>query len=645
MALSARDIVNIVIGTAGHIDHGKSTLVRTLTGIDPDRLPEEKARGMTIDLGFAPLKLRDGRTVGIVDVPGHEKFVKNMVAGATGIDLVILIIAADDSIMPQTREHMKIMQILGIQRGIVALTKIDAVDPVIALVVQEEIQDLLEGTFMEGCPICPCSSVTREGIDKLLETIEAQIGLLVPKDTAGVFRMPIQRVFSAKGFGTIVTGIPLTGAAKIGDILEVLPLGQNGRIRGLHAYGSEVDVVRAGHSSAINFADVEYTQVHRGFVVATSGYFEAVQFVEARLRYQPESGIPLRHLTPIRFHTGTAETLGRVGILDRKEVLAGEEALVQFVLDDPVVCAPGDIFVVRIQSPVVTIGGGRVIGVSKHRTRRLKSHIIEGLIEKEKSLSDPRMQIEHAIRKAGHAGITRDEVLHETGLLEELVGETIAHLLDSGRVVPVSESKLLLHSDGLEEAGRRAGDFLAAFHKENPVRMGCPIATLRNKSGLKPEVLAVTLREEVEAGRVKLENALYRRADFTVSLSAEQRAMMEKIEATLTAARFLTPKADEMWAALKLAPDRAESVLRLLLESGTVLKLKDDVLLHKDMFEEARKFIVETIGTKGEVTPADIRDGLNTSRKYIIPLLEHMDAAGVTVRDGNRRVLPKSATK
>ncbi len=641
MSLLSHDIVNIVIGTAGHIDHGKSTLVRTLTGIDPDRLPEEKERGMTIDLGFAPLILKDGRRVGIVDVPGHEKFVKNMVAGATGIDLVILVVAANDSVMPQTREHLKIMNLLGIQRGIVALTKIDAVDPDIALVAQEEVSEFLRGTFMENSPIVPVSSITKEGIDRLLETIEASIRDIVPRDTSGVFRMPIQRIFSAKGFGTIVTGIPLTGTARIGDILEVLPLGRQGRVRGLQAYKQDVDTVRAGHSSAMNLADIDYTQVHRGFVVATPGYFEAVQFIEGRFRYLPESTVPLRHLMPIRFHTGTAEGLGRVALLDRKEALPGEETLVQFILDDPLVAAPGDIFVVRIQSPTITIGGGRVIGVSKHRSRRLKSHIIEGLIEKEKSLDDPKKQIEHVFRKAGAAAVTRDEVLHETGQLAERVDETIAHLLDADRVLLVPDSKLYLHVDGLAEAGRKLCTYLAEYHRESPLRLGAPYTVLKNKSGLRPEVLALTAREECAAGRVVLDHGLYRLADFAVALTNDQKSTIQKLESTLVAARFQTPRADEMYAQLKLVPERAEPMLRLLVENGTVLKLKDDVLLHKDLFEEARRFVIDTIKARGEVTPADIRDGLGTTRKYIIPLLEHMDGAGVTVRDGNRRVLAK----
>ena len=362
-------IFNVVIGTAGHIDHGKSTLVEKLTGIHPDRLPEEKARGLTIDLGFAPLTLKSGQRIGVIDVPGHEKLVKNMVAGATGIDLVLLVVAADDGVMPQTREHVSIMDLLGLTEGIVVLSKIDMVDSDLRELVKDDIQETLRGTFLENAPVVELSSVTGEGLDKLLDVIHARIAILKPKETSGIFRMPIQRVFSSKGFGTVVTGVPLRGTTVLGDTLEVVPLGKKGRVRGIHAYREATDMARAGHSSAINLTDVDYREVHRGMVLTQPGYFQGSTMFEASLKYLASNTRPLPHQTSIRLHLGTVEGLGKVYLLEKKTVEPGEEAYVQFRLDEPIVAAPGDRFVLRLHSPLETIGGGEILDQSRWRLK------------------------------------------------------------------------------------------------------------------------------------------------------------------------------------------------------------------------------------------------------------------------------------
>jgi selenocysteine-specific elongation factor len=306
-ALKTSDIYNVIIGTAGHIDHGKSTLVKRLTGIDPDRLPEEKEREMTIDLGFAPFVLKNGQRVGIIDVPGHERFIKNMVAGATSIDIVLLIVAADESINLQTREHVTIMSLLGQKRGIIVLTKSDKADADMRALVAEEVKGLVKGTFLETAPVLPVSALTGDGMDALADTINTMVAATPPHEVSGVFRMPIQRIFSAKGFGTVITGVPMSGRAGIGDTLEIIPLGKSGRVRSLQAYKSEVQEIRAGHSSAINLSDVSLEEVHRGMVAATPGYFKASKYVEARFRYVPDKPRTLKNLSPIKLHAGTAE--------------------------------------------------------------------------------------------------------------------------------------------------------------------------------------------------------------------------------------------------------------------------------------------------------------------------------------------------
>ncbi|MEM8713597.1 MAG: selenocysteine-specific translation elongation factor, partial [Planctomycetota bacterium] len=331
------EIQPIVIGTAGHIDHGKSTLVQALTGTDPDRWAEEKARGMTIDLGFAKMDLPDGRRVGLVDVPGHERFIRNMVAGATGIDLVILVVAADDGVMPQTREHLAIMQMLGVARGFVALTKVDAVDEDMAELAAEDVRESVEGTFLEGAPILPVSAQEGIGMDELRALLMQMASEAEPRESEGVFRMPVQRVFSARGFGTILTGIPVTGTLSVGDPVEVLPSGQKGKVRGIQAYHEAAETARAGHSTALNVTDVDHHEVHRGDVVATPGFFKPQAMVGARMLALPTLGMAVHNRMQVRVHTGTAEGVGEVVLLDAEEIGPGEEGLVQFRLEQPLV--------------------------------------------------------------------------------------------------------------------------------------------------------------------------------------------------------------------------------------------------------------------------------------------------------------------
>ena len=337
MKKNLESIINVILGTAGHIDHGKSKLVERLTGLDPDRLPEEKARGLTIDLGFAPLRLKGGQQVGIIDVPGHERLIKNMVAGATGIDLVLLVVAADDGVMPQTREHLAIMHLLGLKQGIVVINKIDLVEEDLRELVKEEVRETLKGTFLEDAPVLEVSALTGAGVDELLAEIHSRVSSLEPKPSTGIFRMPIQRVFSSKGFGTVVTGVPLQGQTTTGETLEVVPLGKTGRVRGIHAYGEPTDLARAGHSSAINLTDIDYKTVARGMVVTQPGYFRGSTMFEARFHYLPSCRRALIHQSSIRLHVGTVEGLGKIYLLEKKALQPGEDAYVQFRLREPVV--------------------------------------------------------------------------------------------------------------------------------------------------------------------------------------------------------------------------------------------------------------------------------------------------------------------
>jgi selenocysteine-specific elongation factor len=657
--MSTAPIYNIIIGTAGHIDHGKSSLVRRLTGIDPDRLPEEQERGMTIDLGFAPYLLRDGRKVGIIDVPGHERFIKNMVAGATSIDLVLLVVAADDGIMPQTREHLRIMTLLGLRRGLVVLNKIDLVERDIADVVAEEARDLVKGTFLEGAPILPVSTVTGEGIDRLRETLEAMVQATPPRPVEGVFRMPVQRVFSARGHGTIVTGVPLSGRAAVGDTLEVLPPGIRSRVRGLQAYRGDVTEVRTGHSSAINLADVDHAQVKRGDVVAAPGYFRPARCVDAVFRYLPEgmpepdgpegagAGRPLRHLAAVRFHAGSAEVVGEIALLDRDLLRPGEEALVQFRLADPVVVGAGDYFVARLQSPMWTIGGGRVLGSSDVRRRRKRPEILGELRAAAEGLDRPEARAEAALRRFGEKPASLEAWAVEARETPERIAAMAGPLRAAGALVDLPDSKKVIHADGLARARQLLAAALERYHREQPLRLGLDRPALRAAAGLDPEVFEAALAAALAARAIE-ESAgagperIVRLAGFAPRLAHEDEGTTRALEQALREGRFAPPGRKDLQARFPaLKPERVNRLLQLLRDQGTIAILKDDTLVHREALEEARALLVKTIQAEGAIESAKFRDLLGTTRKYVIPILEHFDEVGLTVRDGNVRRLKK----
>ena len=427
------DIHPIIVGTAGHVDHGKSSLVRRLTGIDPDRWQEEKERGLTIDLGFAPIELDDGTIIGLIDVPGHERFLKNMVAGATSIDLAILVIAADDGVMPQTREHLDVLELLGVRRGIIALTKVDIVDEETLELAKEEIHELLEGHPLEGAPMYPLSSITGEGVEEfkaaLLETARG----LEPRSSDGLFRMPVQRVFSLRGFGTVLTGIPLAGSVSTGDQLELVGKGLVSRIRGMHAYRHKVDVARAGHSTAINLPDIPLERAERGDLLAVPGTLEATTKFEVELRGVGE-GQPLRHGEEVHLHVGTREVVAKVFLLDQKELPAGQQALGQLLCREPVAALAGDFALLRRLTPARTIAGGRLIGVAGRRLRRFKEQVIDHLHEKERVLTEPVDRVVLSVSDAGERGMTEEQLLGRLGWTSEELAPELVKALESSRI-------------------------------------------------------------------------------------------------------------------------------------------------------------------------------------------------------------------
>ncbi len=631
----------IVIGTAGHIDHGKSTLVKTLTGIDPDRLKEEQERGMTIDLGFARFALPDGRKVGIVDVPGHERFIKNMVAGATGIDLVVLVVAADDGVMPQTREHLAIMGLLGIQRGLVALTKIDMVDPSLVELASEDVRAAVKGTFLEDAPIFPLSSTRGTGLEEFKRALFRMAAETKPRSPGGVFRMPIQRVFSAHGFGTIVTGIPTSGTVRVGDVLEILPQGLKGKVRGIQAYQEATDSARAGHSSAINLSDVDHHAVTRGNVLAAPGFYRGVRMIGAQLSALPTLDRPIEDRTQVRLHLGTAEVIGELVLLDKQVLAPGETGLVQLRLDEPVVCAPGDRFVVRLASPALTLGGGQVLEESKHRLKRFKNFVVEELSRAAQSLDSPRELLDVALLRARSAVCDASGLSVEIKRSREETERLLNDLKAQGKARALAAGRWI-HAERL---ARDLGELDAALERwfgEHAHREVVDVRELRRLTGFEADYLDLLLAEAERQGKLSHEaGGNVRRTGGSAPLDERTQALVDRALATLAAARFQPPSPTELASTLGVPHTTLQPVLELLRDRKDLVFVAHDFVLTRALYDSAREAIVSNCQKNGSLDIPSLRDEFGTTRKWIIPLLEHFDAIGLTLRQGANRVLKK----
>ncbi len=635
--MKSDDILRVVIGTAGHIDHGKSSLVQRLTGRDPDRLREEKERGMTIDLGFAPWTLPGGRCVGIVDVPGHERFIKNMVAGASGVDCVLLVVAADDGVMPQTREHLEILGLLGIERGMIAMTKIDLVDEELREFALEDIREFVSGTFLAEAPIVPVSAITGEGIDSLVSTLAGIVEHVSSREIGDLFRLPIQRVFSSKGHGTVVTGIPVSGSVEAGDVLEVLPGGATGKVRGLQAYNDVVERVRAGHSSALNLSEIDYKAVRRGQVVATPGAFAVASRIEARLEYLGTNAKLLRDREPVRFHVGTIEVVGEVVLLEAPRLAPGESCFVEIRLSEPCVVAPGDRFILRRASPLVTLGGGVVLGTTEYPLKRKKAWVLDRLQRREAALGSPQAYVEEVLRGSREPIAFADlrARAHRTKAaleqdLEELRARGAALTIAGGRSV---------HGDVAEAARSRVLDVLARLHQREPLVPTHSKASLLQATGLERSLFEAVLEELHHRGAIVIEKGGWiRRSDFQVQLDDGQERLLGQLEARFLQSGFTPPSRADI--SRDVAARDLARLLDLLEKQGRLTRLSSDIVLHADIVARARQTLVQQAeASGGQVDIPALRDALQTSRKYLIPLLELFDREGLTKRIGDRRVL------
>jgi selenocysteine-specific elongation factor len=629
----------VVMGTAGHIDHGKTQLVKTLTGIDTDRLKEEKERGITIDLGFAHLMYEDGTEVGVIDVPGHERFVRNMLAGVGGIDLVMLVIAADEGVMPQTREHLAICQLLRVKEGLVALTKADLVDEDWLELVSEDTREFLKGTFLEGKPIVPVSAKTGQGIDELKRVLQALVARVPPKQLEGKFRLPVDRVFTIRGFGTVVTGTLFSGTIRVEDRIEIYPKGIEAKIRGLQVHNAGVPEAVAGQRTAINLQGIDKVELERGDVLGHPGEFAPTFMLDAVLQHLSDAPRPLRHRARVRLHVGTSEIMGRVILLDRDELAPGEEAYVQLRLEEPAIVLPRDRFVIRSYSPVQTIGGGILLDAQASKHRRGEA----GLAAHFRLLAEgsPEEIFSHHLRQATHQGLRLSEFLPRTELSESRLRQVATTLQRAGRLRAVNaDMGWYLHAEALDSLTRELRRYLETFHGQNPLKPNIASEELRAKvRGLGERVCLMALEELRQQGVVVVERDRVRLATHQVALDDTRERILNELETEFLAAGYQPPRVEDLFAKLNIGKGHDKALLQVLLDQGRAVRLKENVVFHRANLAKAETLLVQYLRDHREITPIEFKDLLGISRKYAIPMLEYFDSQKITIRVGDKRIL------
>ena len=629
----------IVLGTAGHIDHGKTSLIKALTDIDTDRLKEEKERGITIDLGFAFLNLTDEVQLGIVDVPGHERFVKNMLAGVGGIDLVLLVIAADEGVMPQTREHLAICELLRVQEGLVALTKMDMVEAEWLELVRDDTAEFLRGTFLEGKPIVPLSSRTGEGLEVLLQTLRNACQSLSPRASGGPVRLPIDRVFTMRGFGAVVTGTLFSGSVRLEDRLEVLPKRELARVRGLQAHGQTVSEAVAGQRTAVNLQGVELDDLQRGDVLATPGRFPATYMLDVTLKLLDDAPRALKHRARVRFHVGTSEIMGRVMLLDRDEMRPGEEVCAQLHLEQPTVAAARDRYVIRSYSPIQTIGGGVILDAVPVRHRRHRPQVLDQL-NVLRDGSDAEALTVHLFN-AAYAGLQWPELVQRTPLEDDALRQVIAEITEQDIGVAIDDNPpWLLHRERYNQACAEMRGLVEAFHHHNPLKPAMFTEELRSKfPRMADKVFSAILRNLTAAGELDVSRDKVKLASHAVTLSPERQALVDALEHTFQEAAFQPPSVEEALAAQSSKPADARALLQVLVDQNRLVRLKGDVFYHKEALDQIEQRLRAHLEAHREITAGEFRDMLEISRKYAIPLLEHFDGQRITLRTGDKRIL------
>ncbi|MFC2066264.1 selenocysteine-specific translation elongation factor [Chloroflexota bacterium] len=615
-----------VLGTAGHIDHGKSVLVHALTGIDPDRLREEKERGMTIDLGFAWLKLPSGREVGVVDVPGHERFVKTMLAGVGGIDLALLIIAASEGVMPQTREHLAILDLLKVPRGIVVITKKDLVDEELLTLVKMEVEELIGTGNLSEAPIITVSAVTGEGLPELIVTIDELLGSAEPKKDLGRPRLPIDRVFTMAGSGTVVTGTLIDGSFSVGQDVEIIPAGLKSRLRGLQTHKARVNTASPGSRVAANLVGVRVSQLHRGDILTKPGWLVPTTMVTIKLRLLPDIQRPLRHNATVSFHTGASEAMGKVRLLEGEEVQPGQVTWAQLSLKNPVAVVNGDYFVIR--SPMDTLGGGEIVDSHARRLRRFRPDVIQNLQAREEGTAE---EIILALLETKQS-LELPALFAQCNLPTGEARPVIESLIQQGHITGIGEGErcLLFATPRWEHMVERVTAILQDYHQRFPARNGMPKVELSSR--LKLGVYAsAALQRLLDQGIMVEDGSVIRLPTHSVQITQAQQTKVDAFLVSLAQNPYASPS--------ELIPE--PDLLRLLIEQQKVVKVSDSVVFSTPVYNEMVERVISHIQARGKVSLAEVRDLFQTSRKYAQGLLEYLDGEKITRRVGDDRVLYK----
>lgn len=626
---------HVIIGTAGHVDHGKTALIQALTGIDTTHLPEERARGLTIELGFAHLDFPDGIQAGIVDVPGHEKFIRHMLCGAGGMDLAMLVVAADEGFMPQTAEHLEILTLLGLREGLVALTKTDLADDARIQAVTEELRERLRGTFLEGKPILPVSARTGAGIPALREQLHRLVLAAPERNAQAPFRLPVDRVFTREGFGTVVTGTLLEGTIRRETAVELVPGGPVSHVRSLQVHGQDVDTAQAGQRVAVNLAGVKKEQVRRGAVLAAPGSLPAGERLDVRLRVLPDARRTVRTASQVHLHHGASVQLARVVLLDRDTLAPGESGYAQLRLSEPLAARSGDRFVIRFLSPLETVGGGVILDPTAPRRKRFDPAALEALAVREQG--DRTERVLQALAENGLSPALR--LAERLALPEAEVLRELAVLTGKGRAMELLPGRYLAVSD-LETLRTRCCRALTDYHDANPLQAGIRGAELRQKalprwdSDAAQAALSLLVRE----GTLRQAGDRYALPDFTIRLTRRQRAIRETMLSLCRGTGAHTPAQAALLAKFPIG-DQADCrhVLESLLTSGELVRLSPQVLCHGEDFRRCRQTAEDWFAGHETLTLAQFRDLLGTSRDYALLVLEALDRLGVTVREGNAR--------
>lgn len=631
----------IVLGTAGHVDHGKTSLIRALTGIETDRLKEEKKRGITIELGFAFLDLPCGHRLGIVDVPGHEKFVKNMVAGAAGIDLVAFVVAADEGVMPQTREHFEICSLLGVQKGLIIITKIDMVEPDWLEMVEDEVREYFADSFLAEAPLLKVSSTTGQGIEEVKAQLDKMVSTSEFSEAFGPFRLPVDRIFSMKGFGAVVTGTSISGRIKIGDDICIYPKARMGKIRGIQVHGQEVEEVEAGRRTAINIQGLETNFVTRGDVLATPGSLQPSYMLDGDFTYLSSNGKPLKNRTRVRVHLGTAEIMGRIVLLEQEEAVPGDTLNVQLLLEEPVGGWPGDRYVVRSYSPVLTIGGGEVLNPCPDKKRRRFKEVNEKIFMAYRAAPDD-LAVFH-LNESGFGGLTFNDLEVRLGVFGNRLKKVLNQPISARRILVVdSERQWMISAEVLAALEQRTTEILERFHLDNPLKDGIAKEELRSRlyQGLEPRLFQLVVNSLSKSGLIVQDKAVVRMAGHEVSLQADTSTLRRDIEMLFREAGLNPPTRKEILAHFAKQPEKLVwEIVDVLVRDAKLTRISGDLYFHCDSLAALEKNLREVLAIDGEIDAQGFKSLTGLSRKFSIPLLEYFDRQKVTIRVGDKRVL------